>query len=172
MRQNCTISKVNPMIEKEQDHEKEIVERVKREIIEERKKKKGKSLKLVGLIISGVGGLLYLISGLIFLFTSIGYYYNLWISITLFIAGAISQTGTIVAISKVKIGGAILLTSIPIAFVIGIILSFAQPYYYSYYNVLYVFQYILFPLPLPHSAHVIAGAILCLIASDNEVREY
>ena len=171
MRQNCIISKVNPMIEKEQDHEKEIVERVKREIIEERKKKKGKSLKLVGLIISGVGGLLYLISGLIFLFTSIGYYYNLWISITLFIAGAISQTGTIVAISKVKIGGAILLTSIPIAFVIGIILSFAQPYYYPYYNVLYVFQYILFPLPLPHSAHVIAGAILCLIASDNEVRE-
>ncbi len=172
MRQNCIISKVNPMIEKEQDYEKEIVERVKREIIEEKKKKKGKSLKLVGLIISGVGGLLYLISGLIFLFTSIGYYYNLWISITLFIAGAISQTGTIVAISKVKIGGAILLTSIPIAFVIGIILSFAQPYYYPYYNVLYVFQYILFPLPLPHSAHVIAGAILCLIASDNEVREY
>ena len=171
MRQNCIISKVNPMIEKEQDYEKEIVERVKREIIEEKKKKKGKSLKLVGLIISGVGGLLYLVQGLIFLFTSMGYYYNLWRIIPLFIAGAISQTGTIVAISKVKIGGAILLTSIPIAFVIGIILSFAQPYYYPYYNVLYVFQYILFPLPLPHSAHVIAGAILCLIASDNEVRE-
>ena len=40
MRQNCIISKVNPMIEKEQDYEKEIVERVKREIIEEKKKKK------------------------------------------------------------------------------------------------------------------------------------
>jgi len=162
------------MIEKEQDHEKEIVERVKREIKEEKEKKKGRSLRLVGLIISGVGGLLYLIQGLIYLFTSRGYmsYYSLMAIIPSFIAGVISQTGTIVAISKVKIGGAILLTSIPIAFVVGIILSFAQPYYYPYYNVLYVFQYILFPLPLPHSAHVIAGAILCLIASDNEVREY
>lgn len=161
------------MIEKEQDYEKEIVERVKREIKEESKKNKGRTLRMMGLIISGVGGLLYFIIGFIFLFASIGY--MLWVTIPLLIAGAISQTGTLVAISKVKIGGVFILTSIPISLVIGILVSLTQsyPYYYpSFYNMVMVFQLILYPIPIPHSVHVIVGGILCLTASDKKVREY
>jgi len=83
------LSKVILMIEKEQDYEKEIVERVKREIKEESKKNKGRTLRMVGLIISGVGGLLYFIIGFIFLFATIGY--MLWVTIPLLIAGAINK---------------------------------------------------------------------------------
>ena len=161
--------------EKEQYYEKTVVERIKREIKEESIKKKGRSRRMVGLILSGVGGLLYLILGLIFLFASMGYYYSLFPIIPLFIAGVISQTGTIVAINKVKTGGVILLTSIPVSLVIGFILNLIQPYPYYYsslYGALMIFQYILFPIPIPHSVHVIAGAIVCLTASDNKVREY
>lgn len=158
------------MIEEVQDHETEVIERAKKEIREELKTKKGKSRRIVGLITSGVGGALYLILGLIYLATMS--YYS-WYYVPLLIAGAISQTGTIVAIFKVKVGGALLLTSLPISIVFGIILTMVQPYYYySPLAVMIVFQFILFPLPIPHSAHVIAGGILCLLASDREVREF
>ena len=161
------------MIEKEQDYEKEVVERVKREIREESIKKKGRTLRTIGLIISGVGGLLYFIMGFIFLFAYMSY--MLWLAIPVLIVGAISQIGTIVAISKVKIGGVLILTSIPISLVIGVILSLSQPspyYYPSFYSVVMVFQLILYPIPIPHSVHVIVGGILCLTGSDNKGREY
>jgi len=163
------------MIEKEQDYEEEVVERVKREIKEESKKRKGRTLRSMGLIISGVGGLLYFIMGFISLFAYMSYMW--WLAIPVLITGAISQTGTIVAISKVKIGGAIILTSIPVSLVIGVILSLfipnPYPYYYpSFYGVVMVFQLILYPIPIPHSVHVIVGGILCLTGSDNKGREY
>ena len=162
------------MSEKEHDYEKEVVERVKREIKEESKQKKGKSLRMVGIIMSGIGGLLYLIFGFIYLFFSMSYF--VWLAIPLLIAGAISQTGTIIAIYKVKIGGVIILTSIPISIGIGIILSLfigPFPYYYpSFYGVLMTIQLILYPIPFPHSVQVIAGGIICLVASDKKVREY
>ncbi len=91
------------------------------------------------------------------------------------IVGAISQIGTIVAISKVKIGGVLILTSIPISLVIGVILSLFNPYPYyypSFYGVVMIFQLILYPIPIPHSVHVIVGGILCLTGSDNKGREY
>ena len=159
------------MIEEVQDHEKAVLERAKREIREELKTKKRKSRRIVGLITSGVGGALYLILGFMYLIMNVGYYS--WYYIPLLIAGAISQTGTIVAMYKVKIGGALLLASLPVSIVFGIILTMIQPYYYyTLYAVITVFQFILLPFPIPHSAHVIAGGILCLLASDREVREF
>jgi hypothetical protein len=159
------------MIEEVQDKDRAVVEMAKREIREELKTKKGKSRRIVGLITSGVGGALYLILGIMFFITGMGYY--LWYYVPLLIAGGISQTGTIVAVYKVKVGGSLLLTSLPVSIVFGIILAMVQPYYYySPYAVITVFQFILLPFPFPHSAHVIAGGILCLLASDRDLREF
>jgi len=130
------------------------------------KGKKGKSRKTAGLIISGVGAALYLGYGLILLI--VGFTYYSAYTIALLIAGGISTTGVIVAINKVKIGGIIILISIPIAFVIGIVLSTIGTPYYYYYQWIYVMQYVLFPFPIPHSAHIIAGGIICLTAADRE----
>ena len=87
--------------------------------------------------------------------------------ITNLIAGGISLAGVIVGMYKVKIGGTITLISIPIAIVVGILLTLGETSYY-YYQWIYVLQYEVFPLPIPHSAHVIAGGIICLVATDEE----
>jgi hypothetical protein len=153
-------------MEKEQNYEKDVEDRVRREITGELKKKKGKTRKTAGLIISGVGGILYIINGFIFFVLGAGYYS--WLLIPSLIAGITSEIGTIIGIFKVKIGGLISLSSIPISLVIGIIISFNIPNYYYYIPyTLIVVEIILLPMPLPHSLHVIAGGILCLTGSEN-----
>ena len=155
-----------PISEKEHNHEKEVEERLRRGIKEEFKKKKGKTRKSAGLIISGVGGILYIING--FIFFGFGFYYYSWLLIPSLIAGVISQIGTTIGIFKVKIGGVVSLSSIPISIVIGIIISFTIPQYYYYIPyTLIVVEILLLPIPLPHSIHVVAGGILCLTGSDN-----
>jgi hypothetical protein len=164
------------MIEEDQSYEKQVEERIrreikaeiKREIKEELHEKKGKSRKTAGIIISGVGAALYLIFGYFFLIVSYGSGYMFISSLSLLIAGGISLGGVILALFKVKIGGIITLISVPIALVIGIMLVLIEGDYYYYYQWLNVLQFILFPLPIPHSAHVIAGGIICLTATDIE----
>ena len=148
----------------------EIKEEIKREIQEELKEKKGKSRKSAGVIIAGVGAVLYLLPGFFFLIPALigassSYMFNY--GITNLIAGGISLAGVIVGMYKVKIGGTITLISIPIAIVVGILLTLGETSYY-YYQWIYVLQYVVFPLPIPHSAHVIAGGIICLVATDEE----
>jgi hypothetical protein len=159
-----------PFYEKESDEKlrSEIKEEIKRELQEEKRIKSGKSKKTAGIIISGVGAIIYLIFGFFVLITSSVAGYMRDIAISLFIAGGISLTGVIVAIYKVKIGGIITLTSIPIAIIIGVILLLTGPYYIYYYYWLNFIQYVVFPLPIPHSLHIIPGGIICLTAKDEE----
>ena len=163
------------MIEKEHALDKEERERLKREIIAEIKAKKGGGKRTAGLIISGVGGLLYIFYGLFFFSISYGYTpMVMMIAIPMIIAGVMVEIGTIVGIKNIKAGGGVIITAIPAALVFGIIMVFITGYP-SYY-ILSVFQYLLFPIPypipIPHSIHVIPGGILCLIASDRKAREY
>lgn len=146
--------------EKEPNHEKEVEEGLRRESKEEFKKKKGKSRKITGLIISGVGGILYLIEVLFF---GIGDQFLLFLTIPFLIVGAISETGTIIAAFRVKLGGVVILTSIPISLVIGILLNLGPYWYYP----LMVFLYLVLPFPFPHSVFVITGGILILMSSDE-----
>ncbi|MFX0077351.1 MAG: hypothetical protein ACFE96_18060, partial [Candidatus Hermodarchaeota archaeon] len=78
------------------------------------------------------------------------------------------------ATSKAKIGGIIILISVPIAFIIGIIFTFTELRYYFYYHLMFLIQFLLFPFPIPHSAHVIVGGIFCLKAHDliNSVSKF
>jgi len=151
---------VRRISEKEPNHEKEVEEGLRRESKEEFKKKKGKSRKITGLIISGVGGILYLIEVLFF---GIGDQFLLFLTIPFLIVGAISETGTIIAAFRVKLGGVVILTSIPISLVIGILLNLGPYWYYP----LMVFLYLVLPFPFPHSVFVITGGILILMSSDE-----
>ena len=160
------------MIEKEHTLDKEERERLKREIIAEIKEKKGGSRKTAGLIISGVGGLIYIFYGLFFFIVSYGYPPMLMMTTApMIVAGVIAEIGTIVGIKNIKAGGGVILTAIPAAFVFGIIMASISGYP-SYYVLIYLFQYLLFPIPIPHSIHVIPGGILCLTASDRKASEY
>jgi len=162
------------MIEKEHTLDKEERERLKREIIAEIKEKKGRSRKTPGLIISGVGGLIYIFYGLFFFFFMGSYWYVPMLMMTtapMIVAGVIAEIGTIVGIKNIKAGGGVILTAITAASVFGIIMASISRYP-SYYVLIYLFQYLLFPIPIPHSIHVISGGILCLTASDRKASEY
>jgi len=162
------------MIEKGHTLDNEERERLKREIIAEIKAKKGGGRRLVGLIISGVGGLIYLFYGLFLLLVNYGYLPMIMRGATpMIIAGVVAVIGTIVGINKIKAGGGVILTAIPAAIVFGVIMNFMMNFIiggYYYYTLFYVFQYILLPFPFPHSIHVIVGGILCLTASDRKAR--
>jgi len=151
--------------EKEHNHEKEVEERLRREIKEDFKKKKGRTRKLAGLIISGVGGLLYLING--FVYTFIPLVFISWLIVPFSIAGVIALIGPVIGIFKVKIGGVVSLIVLPISLVIGFVLSHNVPYPYSPEFTVIVIEYLIIPVPLPHSIHVITGGIFCLLASDK-----
>jgi hypothetical protein len=146
--------------EKKPNHKKDVEDRLRREITSELKKKKERTRKITGLIISGVGGILYLIR---MLFFGIGDQFLLFLTIPFLIVGAISEIGTIIAAFRVKIGGVVILTSIPISLVIGILLNFGPYWYYP----LMVFLYLVLPFPFPHSVFVITGGILSLLSSDE-----
>ncbi|NHJ19681.1 MAG: hypothetical protein EAX91_01970 [Candidatus Lokiarchaeota archaeon] len=158
-----------PFYEEEADEKlrSEIKEEIKRELKEEKRVKSRKSRKTAGIIISGVGAILYLVFGFFFLILGSSYGYMRDAAVSMLIAGGISIAGIIVALYKVKIGGIITLISIPIAIVIGVILMLMEPYSYYYYWLNFI-QYVIFPLPIPHSLHVIPGGIICLTAKDIE----
>ena len=75
--------------------------------------------KKTGLIIGSIGGGLYLFNGIISLY--IGYILGLFSTPNL-IAGAISLIGTAIATKIMKIGGIIVLTTIPVTIITGIIM--------------------------------------------------
>ncbi|NHJ19682.1 MAG: hypothetical protein EAX91_01975 [Candidatus Lokiarchaeota archaeon] len=143
----------------------EIKEEIKREMRDGQREKKGESRKTAGIIISGVGAVLYLGFGFLFLTLDFGYSYLRSFPLTLVVIGGISMTGVIVALSKVKIGGIITLISLPIAFVIGIAM---EPYYYTYYSTYPLLYMLIYGTPFGY-LHVIPGGIICLTASDVEL---
>jgi hypothetical protein len=144
--------------DKEHNYDKEVEDRLKSEITEDFKKKMG-SRRKIGLILSGIGGILYL------LLSSIAFLMSSWFGdffISPLIAGAISLIGTIIAIKKAKIGGTVILLSIPISMVSALFLL------HTYLNLI---LNLLMPIPFPHSVFVIIGGILCLLSSDKESSE-
>ena len=106
------------------------------------------SRKKASLILSVIGVFLYLLIGNI-LFT-----------------GVISLIGTIIGAKKIKIGGAVILISIPISIVFTLILNFMLEYipYYTFQEISF---FVLYPIPYPHSVFVIIGGILCLKSFDE-----
>jgi len=151
---------VIPISDKEHNHDKEVEDRLRSEITEEFKKKKWGSRRKAGLILSGIGGILYL------LLSSITFLMSSWFGdffISPLIAGAISLIGTIIAIKKAKIGGTVILLSIPISMVSALFLQ------HIYLNLI---LNLLIPIPFPHSVFVIIGGFLCLVSPDKESSEY
>jgi len=118
------------------------------------------SRKKIGLILSGIGGAIYLLSGfgLNYVLKYFGVRFG---SLPLIITGVISLIGTGVGVKKIKIGGIIILISIPLSFVIGFIVS---PYITKYYLMFLFFS-------LPHIVFVIVGGILCLKSSDSGIKQ-
>ena len=134
------------MVEKEHTLNKEERERLKREIIAEIKEKKGGLRRTMGLIISGVGGLIYLFHGLFSFIMNYRYPPQLMIVATpMIIAGVMAVIGTIVGFKNIKAGGGVILTAIPAAVVFGFIWVFITRYYF--FNIFYAFQYLILPFP-------------------------
>lgn len=121
-----------------------------------------KILKLTGLILNSIGGILYLIT--VFMvsqtYTSSIFPASSW---PFLIAGVISLMGTIIGVKDIKAGSMFILLSLPATFLIGVIFS---PYLdYFVYFIFFVF----IPFPLPHSVFVISGGILCLLSYMRKI---
>lgn len=161
-----------PISDKEHNHEKEVEERLRREITEEFLKKKLGLRRKIGLILSGIGGIIYLLEGIMFFSvifsTSSTNNLMLLIGISYLIVGAISLMGTIIAAKKIKLGGRVILISIPISIVITLVtFNFYTLYSINlYYAIMYIILPIM-PIPFPTSVIVIIGGILCLLSSDK-----
>jgi len=141
----------------EQNREKELEQRLRREITEEFKKG---SRRKKGLRLSGIGGILYLLAGIIFFIS--GPYMMGHLAAPLLITGAISLMGTIIGAIKIKIGGTVVLISIPISILISYTLNPAP-----YFGIFVVILMLLNPMIFFHSGFVIIGGILCLLSSDK-----
>ena len=107
--------------------------------------------KRTGLIIGSIGGGLYLIEGIILLYVGT-YIYTITPNL---IAGAIALIGTVIATKLMKIGGIIVLTTIPVIIITGIIMAPTYAYYYHY-----VFPVVGYPIPFaPPILVIIAGIV-------------
>ena len=118
------------------------------------------SRKKIGLILSGIGGAIYLLSGFGF-YTVLRYFGIRFGSLPFIITGVISLVGTGIGVKKIKIGSIIILISIPLSFVIGFIVS---PYITRQYLIILFFS-------LPHIVFVIVGGILCLKSADPDIKQ-
>ncbi len=136
--------------------EKEVEEGHTRKTTEDFKKKDNKDIKDVGLILSGIGGILFLIE-ILFIPP-----YMPDIILLLMIAGIISLIGTGIGVKKIKIGGIIILISIPFSIItVALLNQWGIP------QIATTISSLLLPSPFPTSVVVIFGGILCLISSDE-----
>ena len=130
-------------------------------ISEEVQRKKMLARKRAGLILAGIGGLLYLIGGIIFA-TKDYFYFGIGFPLSYLVTGITLIIGTIIGFNQIKLGGTIILISIPVAILITIITSF--------FSIFYIFINLIIPLyPIPYFPYVllvIIGGILCRISSD------
>ncbi len=136
--------------------EKEVEESHRREITEDFKKKDNKDIKGVGLILSCIGGILFLIE-ILYIPANMPD-----IILLLMIAGIISLIGTGIGVKKIKIGGIIILISIPFSIItVALLNQWGIP------QIAGNIANLLLPSPFPNSVVVIFGGILCLISSDE-----
>jgi len=119
--------------------------------------------KKAGLILSGIGIFLYLLKGSIYIIFI--YPMDVIFSLSLLFTGVISLIGIIIGVKEIKIGGAVILISIPISIVYISILNFFLEY--SLYNFYDIVLFVIYPIPYPHSVFVIIGGIQCLMSFDD-----
>jgi hypothetical protein len=114
-------------------------------------------LKLVGLLLSSIGGILYFITVFMVSQTYTGSIFP-FSSGPFLVAGILSVMGAILGVRNTKAGGLIILLSIPVSIAIGLI-------FFRYLDCFMCFyEFVLIPIPLPHSIFVINGGILCLVS--------
>ena len=119
-------------------------------------------LKLTGLILNSIGGILYLITFFMVAQTYIGSLYPP-ASWPFLLTGVISLIGSLIGVKNIKTGYLIILFSIPFTFTIGLI-------FFRYLDCFMCFiEFVLIPIPLPHSVFVINGGILCLISDKKKI---
>ena len=142
--------------EKENSVEKEAEDTISTEITEDKTTKKGGSTvsnkKVAGLILSCIGGVIYLFEGILL---QVGWFSA--VSPSLIIAGIITLVGTGIGAFNAKIGGVVILISIPLALIFSL---FA----------IYAIAFIIFPIPFPHSVLVIIGGILCVVSYETNIK--
>ena len=120
--------------------------------------------KKVGLILSGIGVIIYLLSGSMYLFF-LSPFLPFHI-LSLLIPGTISLIGTIIGVKEIKAGGVVILISIPISIVyISIMHFFLEDI--SGYTLYEIVTFMLYPIPYPHSIFIIIGGIQCLKSFDD-----
>ena len=149
----------------EHNSEEEVEERFRSENTEEfniKKREPRSKLKVLGLILNSIGGILYLLTVFMVTQTETGSNYPN-ASMPFIIAGVISLMGTITGARDIKMGSMMILLSLPVTFLIGVIFS---PYLHFY---LYFIAFVFIPIPLPHSVFVIIGGILCLLSSNRKI---
>jgi len=148
----------------EQNREKHIEEGFRSENIEDfslKKQETRKRLKFAGIVVSGIGAILYLITVVMVLNTGFRDYPST--SMPFLFMGVTSLVGTIIGVKNTKLGSMIILLSLPATFIIGLIYG---PYWDFY---LYLSFYVIVPFPLPHSIFVINGGILCFLSTDRKL---
>ncbi|NVM16967.1 MAG: hypothetical protein HWN80_04575 [Candidatus Lokiarchaeota archaeon] len=164
IRQKCIISKVILIFDIEQNREKDVDEGFRSENTEEfslKTQETRKKLKVAGIILSGIGGILYLITVFIVLNTGFRDYPST--SMPFLFVGVTSLVGTIIGVKNIKLGSMIILLSLPATFLIGLIYG---PYLDFY---LYLSPYVFVPFPLPHSIFLITGGIMCFLSTDRKL---
>jgi len=120
----------------------------------------------VGLILSCIGGAIYLLLGIVVFIMP--YHGTKYIYTSLLIIGIVALVGTIFGIINAKAGGAIVLSSVPISIVYTVI-AFESNYYTNILLTLFPAMLIpLFFMPIPFSALIIAGGILCVTSSKEK----
>jgi peptidoglycan/LPS O-acetylase OafA/YrhL len=148
----------------EQNNEKDVEEGLRSENTEDfslQKEEPRKKLKVIALIISGIGGILYLIT--VFMIIDTDMEFGPYVGMPFLIAGVISLMGAIMGVKDIRRGSIIILLSLPGTFLIGLIFS---PYWDFYF---YFITFVFVPIPLPHSILVIIGGILCLKSTDWKI---
>lgn len=119
-------------------------------------------LKLTGLILNSIGGILYLITVFMVFQTYTGSLYPS-ASWPFLLTGVMSLIGTIIGVKNIKTGYFIILFSIPFTITIGFIL-------FRYLECfMCLIEFVVIPIPLPHSVFVINGGILCLISDRKKI---
>ena len=122
------------------------------------------SRKIAGLILSSIGALIYILYGIIF----VGFISPTeFMFLALTIEGYISLMGTLIGVIKIKMGGVVILISIPLTIFFALVLN--NIFVYSPYFLYFPSQDTVFFILSPslHSAFVIIGGILCLTSSDD-----
>ena len=116
--------------------------------------------KNAGLIISSIGVIAYLIHSIVI-------YWFTWgmgiLPLTTLLTGVISLLGIIIGVDRIKLGGLVMLISIPLSIVSILILNSFLEYHSIYLIIIYPFAL----FPIPSFMFIGIGGIMCLTYSDN-----